>query len=114
MAIESDMKVEPKAIYGNYIVIDHLNGEYSMYGHIKNGSSKVKSGQKVKRGQIIAAIGASGSSLMPHLHYELVNSSNYFKAESLPIYFMNFFKIRGSNKIFFKRGMIDSGELISY
>lgn len=114
ITIESDMKVEPKAIYGNYIVIDHLNGEYSMYGHIKNGSGKVRPGQKVKRGQVIAAIGASGSSLMPHLHYELVSSNDYFKAESLPVYFQNFFKVRGSTKIFFKRGMLDSGELLLY
>ncbi|HEX2926072.1 MAG TPA: M23 family metallopeptidase [Ruminiclostridium sp.] len=55
--------------YGNNIIIDHNNGFTTIYGH----SSKllVKSGDTVKKGQIIALVGSTGRSTGPHLHFEI-------------------------------------------
>ena len=78
---------DPVALYGNYIVIDHLNGEFSMLGHIQQGSARVKLGDTVVSGQHVANVGASGSSLMPHLHYELRTGVGVRGVEGLPSYF---------------------------
>lgn len=109
-----DLKADERAYGGNYIVIDHLNGEYSWFGHIKQGSSRVKVGQRVKQGEIIAAMGASGSSLFPHLHYELRNGGGAKEVEGLPSYFSNFRRILGSRSVNVKRGAVNTGDIVDW
>ncbi len=101
-----------KAYGGNYIIIDHENGEYSWFGHLKQGSIKVKAGQVVKQGDIIAAAGASGSALFPHLHYELRTGDGAKNIEGLPSYFRNFYRILGVKKVKVTRGGINTGDII--
>lgn len=59
--------------YGNYVKIDHGDGTATVYGHMKYGSikDKVNVGYKVKQGEQIGAIGSTGCSTGPHLHYEV-------------------------------------------
>jgi len=54
--------------YGNYVVIQHDNGMYTMYAHLTNNLS-VSVGQQVSRAQIIGTMGNSGSSTGTHLHF---------------------------------------------
>lgn len=56
---------------GNHIVIDH-GGFYSEYAHLSYNTIKVKTGDKVKKGQVIAKCGDTGNSTAPHLHFEMV------------------------------------------
>lgn len=71
--------------YGNCIIIDHGNGLWTLYGHIRNGGLLVKEGQSVKKGQKIAEVGSTGNSTGPHLHFEVrknetaVNPGGYLK-----------------------------------
>lgn len=60
---------------GNFIRIKHDN-VISLYFHLKGGSIRVKRGQKVKKGQVIAYMGNSGHSYGAHLHFEVRNLSN--------------------------------------
>jgi len=55
--------------YGRLIFIDHGHGFASKYGHLEN--VYVQTGEKVKKGQAIGAVGSTGHSTGPHLHYEV-------------------------------------------
>ena len=71
-----------KGSYANRICIDHGNGVYSFYAHLSTGTFKVKSGDRVRQGQLIAKTGTSGKSTGPHLHFEIRvggNSTGYAK-----------------------------------
>lgn len=69
--------------YGNQIVIDHGGGRKSRYAHLSK--FYVKKGESVKKGEAIAAMGSTGRSTGPHLHFEYIingikyNPLNYLK-----------------------------------
>jgi len=72
------------AISGNYVTIDHGNGEFSHYLHLKPKSVSVKVGQKVEQGVVIGALGSSGNSTEPHLHFQVCNSSDPLMCAGIP------------------------------
>jgi murein DD-endopeptidase MepM/ murein hydrolase activator NlpD len=55
----------------NFIVIQHSNDEYSRYDHLAHRSTVVRTGQYIKRGQIIAQVGMTGFTYLPHLHFQV-------------------------------------------
>jgi murein DD-endopeptidase MepM/ murein hydrolase activator NlpD len=55
--------------YGHVLVLDHGYGLKTRFGHLSRIDVKV--GERVKRGQFVAAVGNSGRSTGPHLHYEV-------------------------------------------
>lgn len=61
--------------YGNYILIMHSNGLYTLYAHGQNGSRRVNKGDYVKQGQQIMSVGTTGNSTGPHLHFEVRTGS---------------------------------------
>ncbi|HTK39169.1 MAG TPA: M23 family metallopeptidase [Pyrinomonadaceae bacterium] len=100
------------SLLGDYIVIDHGNGEFSLFAHLKSGSFKVKQGDTVRRGQPIAKIGFSGDADFVHTHYQLQNNADPATAEGLPTYFHNFWKIVGGKRSRVLVGAIDSGDVV--
>jgi murein DD-endopeptidase MepM/ murein hydrolase activator NlpD len=60
--------------YGNYVIITHPNGTETLYAHMSSVSVSV--GQQVGQGQNIGAIGSSGNSTGPHLHFEIRGAYN--------------------------------------
>lgn len=61
--------------YGNNVVIKHLDGTYTQYGHL--GSLDVSVGETVTPGQQIGLSGSSGNSSGPHLHFEARTGAQY-------------------------------------
>ncbi len=70
---------------GNYVVIDHGDGVWSFLAHFKNGSVKVKEGQKVKVSDTLGELGNSGFSTGPHIHFHFMNGPDVLTASPLPI-----------------------------
>ena len=79
---------EKNSSHGKAITIDHENGYETSYSHLLD--IRVRKGQEVKRGDIIALSGNSGLSFVPHLHYEVrfrnqtVNPIHYFNKDLSP------------------------------
>ena len=63
--------------YGNYVVIDHGNGNSTLYAHMS--SRAVSEGQMVTQGQVIGYVGTTGSSTGNHLHFEV--RDNYTRVD---------------------------------
>jgi murein DD-endopeptidase MepM/ murein hydrolase activator NlpD len=59
----------PLAAFGNVVFINHGHGFTTFYAH--NSSNRVKEGQQVRRGEVIAYVGTSGRTTGPHVHYEV-------------------------------------------
>jgi murein DD-endopeptidase MepM/ murein hydrolase activator NlpD len=68
------IKVSYHKGYGNHIVIKHDDVYESLYAQLSE--TKVEVGQKVKKGDIIGAVGSSGMSTAPHLHYEVIENGS--------------------------------------
>ncbi|HEX7152169.1 MAG TPA: M23 family metallopeptidase [Thermoanaerobaculia bacterium] len=105
-AVMKDLHV----IFGNYVVIDHENGEFSVLAHLKQGSVTVKAGDRVKQGAVIGALGSSGDSMFPHLHYQVQRDAR--TGEGLPSYFRDFRRLTGSAYVKVPRGQVDTGDVV--
>jgi murein DD-endopeptidase MepM/ murein hydrolase activator NlpD len=77
-----------RGIVGNHVVIRH-GDEYSLYAHLKPGSVRVKAEETVTRGQQIAAVGSSGSSTEPHLHFHVCDGPDVMACAGIPAKFDN-------------------------
>jgi murein DD-endopeptidase MepM/ murein hydrolase activator NlpD len=61
--------VEVRSGYGRLVVVDHGFGISTWYGHLSSFQTRV--GARVKRGEAIGAVGVSGRTSGPHVHYEV-------------------------------------------
>lgn len=75
---------------GNHVVLDLGDGTFAFYGHLKADSIKVRPGDKVRAGQVIAALGNNGSSTFAHLHFQLMDTRNFALSEGLAFRFERF------------------------
>jgi hypothetical protein len=76
--------ITPETIAGNTLTLDLGGGQFAYYLHLQPGSLRVKVGDHVKRGQLLARIGASGDAREPHLHFQVTNSSTMLGGDGLP------------------------------
>jgi murein DD-endopeptidase MepM/ murein hydrolase activator NlpD len=95
---------------GNYVVIDHGNGEYSVFAHLKQGSVRVRKVQRVNAGDVIGGMGMSGDAFLVHLHYQLQSGPGF--EEGLPAYFAQMRTKTGEGWSPVFTGPVDSGEVV--
>ncbi len=74
--------------YGNYVIIAHYNGLYTLYAHGQAGSICVSEGQAVKKGQQIMRVGSTGNSTGPHLHFEVRKSPGTYSCRVNPLSYL--------------------------
>lgn len=75
---------------GNYVALDLGDGRFVFYEHLKPGSVRVAPGQRVHRGETIAALGFTGDSTGPHLHFHVADAASPLGAEGVPFVFERF------------------------
>ena len=63
--------------YGNYVRIRHANGYQTAYAHMLRFAKGVRTGAKVRQGQVIGYVGSTGRSTGPHLHYEILVNNRH-------------------------------------
>jgi len=87
--------------YGNHVIVDHGYGYQTLYAHMTKYI--VYRGQKVKRGEIIGYVGSTGTSVAPHLHYEVIknkrkiNPVNYYYNDLSPEEYNKMLEISSQN-----------------
>jgi murein DD-endopeptidase len=78
-------------VSGNFVCLDLGGGRYAFYEHLKQGSIRVKTGDRVKSGQVIGLLGNSGGSFSgPHLHFHVGSARSEFAGEGVPYVFKSF------------------------
>jgi len=75
---------------GNWVSIRIAPRRYLLYAHMVPGSVRVRTGQQVRRGQVIGLLGNSGNSSTPHLHFQVSDRPGFAPVDSLPYVFDRF------------------------
>jgi len=79
---------------GNSVILDLGQQHYAMYAHMQPGSIRVHKGESVKVGQVIGLVGDTGNSLVPHLHFQVMDRASSLASNGLP-YEIKDFQIAG-------------------
>lgn len=90
LAPERAVKIDVFNAGGNYVILDLGEGRYAFYAHLQPGSLKVKPGDHVKKGQVLALLGDSGNSDAPHLHFHVADADSPLGSEGQPYVFESF------------------------
>jgi murein DD-endopeptidase MepM/ murein hydrolase activator NlpD len=83
-----------ETVGGNHVILDLGGGRFAFYAHLQPGSLRVKTGDKVRRGQVVGLVGNSGNSTEPHLHFHISDSNSPLGSEGLP-YALPSFEVQG-------------------
>lgn len=92
---------------GNFVMEDIGNGHYAFYAHLQPGSLKVKDGERVRRGQVLALLGNTGNSTEPHLHFHVSNANDPLLSEGVPYVFDAFKDTGTANGMNERTGLFD-------
>ncbi|HZA21424.1 MAG TPA: M23 family metallopeptidase, partial [Dehalococcoidia bacterium] len=74
--------------------LDLGGGNYALYAHFQPGSIRVKEGDRVKQGDVLALVGSSGNSLAPHLHFHVMDGPLSLASNGVP-YIVDSFTVTG-------------------
>jgi hypothetical protein len=74
---------DDRPLAGNYVVVEGPEG-FALYAHLRRGSVRVRAGQRLVTGDVVGAVGNSGNSTMPHLHFHLMDGPDALTAHGLP------------------------------
>ena len=78
------MPITAATVAGNTITLDLGGGQFAYYMHLQLGSLRVKAGEIVQRGQLLALVGGSADAREPHLHFEVTTSSKLLAGQGVP------------------------------
>lgn len=75
--------------YGNYVIIQHSDGNYTLYAHMHEKTITVVAGDSVEQGQVIGKMGSSGNSTGTHLHFEVRKGQNTYSSTQEPLNYIS-------------------------
>lgn len=103
-----------RQVAGNFVILELGRGIYAGLVHMQPGSVCVRVGQRVRAGDILGRVGHSGNSYMPHLHFQLMDSSDIAAANGLPCAFRRYEVLRDGVWQMVENGIPKAGERIRY
>ncbi|GAB2477440.1 M23 family metallopeptidase [Xylanimonas ulmi] len=72
-------------VVGNHLVVDHGDGVWALYAHLRRGGTRVRVGERVTTGQVLGEVGNSGNTSEPHLHAQLMDRRAPTAAQGVPL-----------------------------
>ena len=72
-------------ILGNHVVVEHDDGTFAAYAHLRRGSVTVGVGDRIVAGQRLAAVGNTGNTSEPHLHVQVMDRRRPTAAAGIPM-----------------------------
>lgn len=93
---------------GNYVMLDIGGGRYACYAHCIPGSVKVRPGDRVRKGDVLASLGNSGNSTAPHLHFQICDGPDFFWSRGIP------FVIEAYTKVGEAFGTVMPGQYVTH
>jgi hypothetical protein len=86
MVVEGSVRelAGPRFVLGNHVVVDHGDGTFAAYAHLRHGSLQVEVGDHVAAGGQVAEVGNTGNTTEPHLHVQLMDRASVTAACGLP------------------------------
>ena len=82
--------ITPEDVGGNMVVIDIGGGNFAFFAHLQPGSLRVRLGDRVARGDVIARLGNTGNTDAPHLHFHVMDGKSPLDANGRPFVFTRF------------------------
>jgi hypothetical protein len=84
------------SMLGNHVIM--RSGDiFAGFAHLAPGAVVVKAGQRVQRGDVVGRVGHTGNSTSPHLHFQLMDSSDLMTARGLPCAFRTYEVLRNGS-----------------
>lgn len=100
-----------RPLAGNFVIVEGDVG-VAMYAHLRDGSIRVGRGNTIAAGAPLAAVGNSGNSTMPHLHFQLMDGADPLAARGLPCAFSGYERLVNGMWEPVERGVPDAMERI--
>ena len=99
---------------GNVVIVNHGNGQFGYYAHLKPFSITVKKGSRVRAGEALGEVGNTGDSSEPNLHFHVMNGPDPAQADGIPAGFENWkAQSYGRFPAVQQQGMLPRGEFVS-
>lgn len=95
---EPAQEVTMHSVGGNVVTLDLGDGLFASYAHLQPGSVKVRAGERVSRGQALGAIGNSGDSRWPHLHFQVTDGPSLLGSEGVPYVIDAYVEVVGNRR----------------
>jgi hypothetical protein len=92
------VEMTPDTVFGNHIVLDLGAQQFASYLHLQPGSLRVKVGDHVRRGQVLAKIGDSGDAHEPHVHFQVQTSPDPLAGEGVP-YVIDHYRVKSGGDV---------------
>lgn len=80
-------ETNPQQVTGNSVVLKTAAGEFILYAHLIPNSIKVKSGDEVKKGEVLGQCGNSGNATEPHLHFHIQDKEKMIGSTGIKCFF---------------------------